>query len=64
VTEGVRREGRCERGGRKERGFLHQKGGELEQEVGVLIAGERGIVEKATLRRRQWGGQRRTIGIQ
>ena len=54
MTEGMRREGGCERRGRKKRGFLHQKGGELEQEVGVLIAGERGIVEKATLRRRRW----------
>jgi hypothetical protein len=54
VTEGVRREGGCERGGRKKGNFLHQKGGELEQEVCVLTAGECGIVEKATMRRRQW----------
>jgi len=54
VTERVRREGRCERKGRNERSLLHKKGGELPQEVGVLIAGECDIVEKVTLRRRRW----------
>ena len=54
MTEGVRREGGCERGGRKKGNFLHQKGGELEQEVGVLTAGECDIVEKVTLRRSRW----------
>jgi len=54
VTERVRREGGYERRGSNERSLLHEKGGELEQEVGVLTAGECGIVEKATMRRSQW----------
>ena len=54
MTEGVRREGGCERRGRNERSLLHEKGGELPQEVGVLTAGECDIVGKVALRGRRW----------
>jgi hypothetical protein len=46
VAEGIRREGGSERGGRKKRGLLPQKGGQLPQEA----AGKCDIVENATLR--------------
>ena len=54
MTERVRREGGYERRGRNERSLLHEKGGELPQEVGILTAGECDIVGKAALRGRRW----------
>ena len=54
MTEGMRKGSGCEGKGRDEGCLLHEEGGELEQEVGVLIADECDIVEKVALRRNRW----------
>ena len=54
MTEEGRREGRGEGEGSEEGDLLREETGELEQQIGVMRAGEGDIVEKVALRRTRW----------